>query len=245
MTWIERFNWFIIFRFVWSKVYWRWPPGLSDRKLTKLCHEINEIKRKENYINEFLSSWRCVSRNKKDFTENNPRKRLRLIWEISKKLYSKIEIFHLKEDIFRLLSSLWVGTSLLVLPWTVRTTTTVPTTPTRWRARLTTRPPPAWRGTRPVPCSSRQVTPPVPGRRLCPWSPDWDTLLGTPPITPPGHTVPSTAPARPAPGSPSLTSTMSGHSGRGSATPCWAGLEDSPRPGLQPRRRTNTWTPPG
>ena len=54
----KAFHWLIYFRFVWSKINWGWPDRLSDGKLTKPCHEISKIRRKENNINEFLSSWR-------------------------------------------------------------------------------------------------------------------------------------------------------------------------------------------
>ena len=57
LTW-KAFHWLIYFRFVWSKINRGWPDRLSDRKLTKPCHEISKIRRKENNINEFLSSWR-------------------------------------------------------------------------------------------------------------------------------------------------------------------------------------------
>ena len=96
-----------------------------------------------------------------------------------------------------------------------------------------------------------QVTPPAPERRLCHWSPGWDTRLATLPTTRPqggrGPTVPSTAPAPPAapgrtrPGRPpTARSTTWGLSGPGWATLSSVELGLSLQPG-----RPATWTPPG
>ena len=62
--------------------------------------------------------------------------------------------------VFRLWLSLWVATSPCARPWTVRTTTTRPTTRTTraGTATRTTRRPPASRGTPPAHCLSPRVS---------------------------------------------------------------------------------------
>ena len=62
--------------------------------------------------------------------------------------------------LFRLWLSLWVATSPCARPWTVRTTTTRPTTRTTraGTATRTTRRPPASRGTPPALCLSPRVS---------------------------------------------------------------------------------------